>query len=274
MLIEHSFGEHATPNPSNLIDLTGKRFGALVVIERTQPAAKWGSKWLCRCDCGRTITRYSSILRNRKGITRRWSNRCGPDCYLYVNLVGKTYGRLTVLEPAVRKSGRRTWLCECSCADRTHTIVSDPMLKEGKIKSCGCLIRESLQRTTQNRFSERAASVHAAGDAACWALYLQYRCRARRKGLTWELSFMQAKHLFQQACVYSGHAPLSVTRYLEDEFVYNGIDRVDNLCGYTIDNAVTCCRKCNVAKSTMTRSEFIEFIRSAYEHIFCNGNLR
>lgn len=37
---------------SKVIDLTGQRFGRLVVIERTENSAQGGARWLCRCDCG------------------------------------------------------------------------------------------------------------------------------------------------------------------------------------------------------------------------------
>lgn len=37
-----------------LIDLTGKRFGRLVVIERAENDKQGQARWLCRCDCGNT----------------------------------------------------------------------------------------------------------------------------------------------------------------------------------------------------------------------------
>ena len=36
-----------------------------------------------------------------------------------------------------------------------------------------------------------------------------------------------------------------------------GLDRVDSSLGYTEDNIVPCCRRCNVAKSDMESSKFI-----------------
>lgn len=43
---------------SRLIDLTGKRFGRLIVIKQTEdyvsPAGKHLKQWECRCDCGNT----------------------------------------------------------------------------------------------------------------------------------------------------------------------------------------------------------------------------
>lgn len=41
---------------------------------------------------------------------------------------------------------------------------------------------------------------------------------------------------------------------------YNGIDRIDDSIGYTIDNCVTCCRTCNWAKGNKDYSEFLFYI--------------
>ena len=35
------------------LDLTGQRFGKLVVIEKAESKNKQ-SRWLCQCDCGNT----------------------------------------------------------------------------------------------------------------------------------------------------------------------------------------------------------------------------
>lgn len=57
-----------------LIDLTGQRFGRLVVVERAStyyPKHKpWYSQplWRCKCDCGEEIVTYGNHL--KKGSTR------------------------------------------------------------------------------------------------------------------------------------------------------------------------------------------------------------
>jgi hypothetical protein len=62
---------------SRILDLTGQRFGRLVVIERAadhlQPNGQRKVKWFCRCDCGRTKTVDRGALRG--GVT----TSCG--CY-------------------------------------------------------------------------------------------------------------------------------------------------------------------------------------------------
>lgn len=46
-----------------LIDLTGQRFGRLVVIERIGLNKNKKATWLCRCDCGNEIVAISNSLR-------------------------------------------------------------------------------------------------------------------------------------------------------------------------------------------------------------------
>ena len=48
----------------------------------------------------------------------------------------------------------------------------------------------------------------------------------------------------------------------------NGIDRVDSSKGYTLENSVPCCKYCNIAKHTMTSTEFYAWVRRVYEFNF------
>jgi hypothetical protein len=45
----------------------GKRFGALVVQGAAEPASNGESRWLCRCDCGRTVAVRPYHVRERVG---------------------------------------------------------------------------------------------------------------------------------------------------------------------------------------------------------------
>lgn len=63
-------------------------------------------------------------------------------------MTGKTFGRLTVLEQAddrIRSNGIHDacWLCECSCKNHTIKSIAGYLLKNGSVKSCGCLQKES-----------------------------------------------------------------------------------------------------------------------------------
>ncbi|MFT8476623.1 MAG: hypothetical protein ABF682_04360 [Liquorilactobacillus sp.] len=48
----------------NFIDLTGKRFGKLTVIEKSGPNKSGNIKWVCKCDCGNTKIVNGSHLRS------------------------------------------------------------------------------------------------------------------------------------------------------------------------------------------------------------------
>ena len=54
--------------PNKVIDLTGKRFGRLVVIEKLESDKHKSPKWLCKCDCGELKVVTGPHLRN--GATR------------------------------------------------------------------------------------------------------------------------------------------------------------------------------------------------------------
>jgi hypothetical protein len=59
-----------------------------------------------------------------------------------VDLTGKTFGRLTVVEEAGRSNaGKVLWRCTCECGNETVVVGGD--LRSGRTTSCGCGIREA-----------------------------------------------------------------------------------------------------------------------------------
>ena len=48
----------------NFIDMVGRRFGALTVIRKADPAPGGEARWECRCDCGNTVLAKGSHLRS------------------------------------------------------------------------------------------------------------------------------------------------------------------------------------------------------------------
>jgi hypothetical protein len=46
-----------------LIDLTGQRFGAWMVLKRAETGASGHPRWLCRCICGREVEVLGCNLR-------------------------------------------------------------------------------------------------------------------------------------------------------------------------------------------------------------------
>ena len=56
------------------------------------------------------------------------------------DLTEQVFGKLTVIELDQESSGRRKWICKCSCGNTVS--VREYNLKSGNTKSCGCTRKE------------------------------------------------------------------------------------------------------------------------------------
>jgi hypothetical protein len=58
-----------------LVDLTGMRFGHLLVLERAPNArSNRAARWYCKCDCGRSTVSHGSSLRNGTARSCGWKH--------------------------------------------------------------------------------------------------------------------------------------------------------------------------------------------------------
>lgn len=126
------------------IDLTGKRFGKLTVIEysHSERSLNGSTKaiWKCQCDCGKEVEVPAGALRS--GHVKSCGCLKHEHSYNFEDLTGMTYGRLYVL--GINRKGRNGKIyydCICECGN--YSVVSASDLKQGHTKSCGCFQRES-----------------------------------------------------------------------------------------------------------------------------------
>lgn len=83
------------------------------------------------------------------------------------NLIGNTYGRLTVISRAEStKRGQSMWNCKCDCG-QTVTVRSDH-LKGGVTKSCGCY---------QKEWARESATAHGSTGTRLYGIWLNMRNR-------------------------------------------------------------------------------------------------
>lgn len=82
----------------------------------------------------------------------------------------------------------------------------------------------------------------------------------------------QFEKLINGNCEYCSSPPKSRKMdYGKNNWLYyNGIDRVDNTAGYTIENCVSCCDVCNRMKSNMDKDVFISHCKKI--SLFCGQN--
>ena len=171
---------------------------------------------------------------------------------IYKNIIGEKIGRLLVLEDYKEYTNNRSMRklkCRCDCGNTI--IVYKQKVLGGATKSCGC-----LQKETRLSLGEKRKKGY--GEAATNECFLSYKLCAKKRGYPFELTKEQFKQIVVQPCIYCG-ASLTQEKRIKGNngtFKYTGIDRYDNDKGYTVENSVPCCGKCNRTKTNMDIEEF------------------
>lgn len=129
-------------------DISGLKFNRLTAIEYN-PETK---KWKCLCECGNFKEIQASNLKN--GATK--SCGCLHKEKVQNNLIGKTFGKLTV----VKDSGQRyekhrsiIWECLCECGNTV--LIRTDNLTTGQTYSCGCLKQSHEELNIENYLKEK-----------------------------------------------------------------------------------------------------------------------
>lgn len=123
-------------------DIINQKFGKLTVLEETQNRASNGSiLWKCECECGNIVFSTGSDLKSGRRVS------CGK-CPKYENLIGQKFNLLTVIADTHTKiNGKEVWECQCECGNIIK--VHSANLKNGSVKSCGCLANIDYDLTNQ-----------------------------------------------------------------------------------------------------------------------------
>jgi hypothetical protein len=151
-----------------------------------------------------------------------------------LDLANQRIGRLVVtaragtLKPGT-PSARSQWICQCDCGVRT-ILVGTSLTKKNPTKSCGCLHDELVSARMSKRPHE-AAFNKLKTDSRNFSVDLSYPDFVK---------FCDTKtcHYCRAAIDWQKH---NATRY--------NLDRKDPSIGYSIENCVVCCSRCNWGKS-------------------------
>lgn len=180
------------------------------------------------------------------------------------NLVGFKFGKLTVLEwvenPNKNNREKYLWKCSCDCGNICYRITYK--LKAGISNSCGCLQKEILLSKQKENGLKRRKGISAVGKQ----IYNGYIRNAKKDKREFSLSYEDVIGLIHKPCHYCGEIDVKIGFYLKDAYFLNGIDRVDSSKGYTLENTVPCCKKCNISKHNYTQEEFLEHIKKIYKY--------
>jgi hypothetical protein len=123
-----------------------------------------------------------------------------------------------------------------------------------------------------------------APEAAHNLHYNSYRYAAKLRGLSFNLSAAEFLELTKQDCFYCGEPPKTNRAYYDrqrrkalkrenkfDDTYYsgglikvNGVDRMDSMLGYFLDNCVPCCSLCNITKRELGINEYFSLVEKIY----------
>lgn len=143
-------------------DLRGKKFGKLTPLYRVKSKpGETSATWKCQCDCGN----YTNVL--AYNLTSGHTQSCGCKIkeiltirnktqslgsYKKINLIGKTYGYLTVIQETEKQGHNTYWICQCQCGNKIK-VRTDHLQRE-EILSCGCLTMSKGELKIYNLLKE------------------------------------------------------------------------------------------------------------------------
>lgn len=155
--------------------LQGQRFGMLTVLDEEPQIRRIGKKqvsaryWHCRCDCGNdTWVNQGPLV---YGATR--SCGCGRSGLKFshtVDLRGKRFGKLTVLDEEPEKRGKTTglyWHCRCDCGNDTWVVGSS--LQYGRTVTCGKCVKPGTRPRKTTEKSEHPGAYKMSNSGKYYA---------------------------------------------------------------------------------------------------------
>jgi hypothetical protein len=231
-------------------DLTNQNFGKIKVINETGERTKDGKIiWNCLCSCGTNCKIVGSDL--KKG-----TKSCGCLSKKYfINLEGQTFNNIQI-NKFIGKNKFKCFQYEVSCTVCNKNFIAEGNdIKSGKIKSCGCLRSKHMIDKARPKVDSLLSSV-----------YNDYKNKARTREIEFDLTREDFLKFALNNCFYCNSEPMNTKklRVWEETVKYNGVDRVNNLEGYHIDNCVSCCTICNQAKHRLDVNYFLNWVERVY----------
>lgn len=141
-----------------------------------------------------------------------------------LDLVGKQYGRLTVLEYSCRNTrGKSMWKCQCECGNTCEVLGT--RLRSGHTKSCGCYNHEITKEksTTHGMSNSRLYNI--------WKVMLK-RCNYKN-GTNYRNYGAKGIRVCEEWYSFEKFRDWAIDNGYSDELT---IDRINNGGNYTPEN--------------------------------------
>jgi len=233
------------------LDLTGKKFGSLLVVDRAGFDKHGNARWNCICDCGKKIvvsggrlTRISTPKTHCGCLTSQHMSDAhkGKPCKIK-DLTGQRFGSLLIIDRAgSNERGKATWNYVCDCGKKGVARTEELTRSLAAKTHCGCLTSKHISDCQKGNLS----NLYKHGQSRTLEYKAIYQARRRiKKHINKSGSTRIQKELFKIArpkldyCVYCGST---------DNLTIDHIIPIDK--GGTQDpkNLIRACGSCNSAK--------------------------
>lgn len=229
-----------------IADATGQKFHKITILQDKLP----DQKSLIKCDCGieKLVRRYDVFDGKIKSCG---ATKCAGK---WIDISDQIFDQLFVTKYIGLSLNKKSiiWECQCSCGNSIETSYIS--LVTGHKKSCGCIKSERISRA-------QAMPIKTVAEKE---LYNVYKQNAKKRQFVFEISKIQFVSFLYDNCYYCDATP---TNFIKKKRVtgteihyFNGVDRVNNEIGYVLDNCVTCCKICNIAKNNLTMPQFLSWL--------------
>ena len=158
------------------------------------------------------------------------------------------------------KSGVRLYKVKCLLCS---SITDKRLQTVQKAQSCGC-----KQRKRGYRVPGSGKRAPKGTRVEINTLISIYKSNAKKRDISYSLSYKEFEALVDDKCFFCGDSGCNTLKKKGyNEYLYNGIDRIENGEGYTFENCVTCCGWCNRAKNNGTVYNFIDKCKKIAEKL-------
>lgn len=164
-----------------------------------------------------------------------------------INEMGNRYGKLIVISDCgiVKHGERSKWLCKCDCGN--EKIVTGKPLRNGHVKSCGCLHKEqSIKNLPLPQKKENNPFWKGGITSKQLLIRNSDKYKTWRKAVFERDGYICQNEDCERSCheLNAHHYYISFKECLDDEEIL-----------YNIDNGITLCEKCHRKVHTSNSSD-------------------
>lgn len=187
------------------------------------------------------------------------------------DLEGKIIGNKKVLNYLGSKvlNGRKChyYLVECiKCGERYEIMYNTHNFKKSTMF---CTSEKCQQLRGENLKNKSRITKNGKIEPGFIRVFNSYVRGAKDRDISFKLTEQDVYNIIKQNCFYCGEDPEPDS----NNYIRNGIDRLNPQKGYTLDNCVPCCATCNRMKSNMSLNSFYNKISNIYHNLECSTTI-